>query len=234
MSQEHWLDRMKTAREMAARANVRANEAMKRRADKNKEPHDLEVGDTVWVKEMRVPKGKSPKLSPKAADVEYKVAELTGGGKKHAKVVAVANPLDQRSLHVERLKKVVREPAGLFGEEEEAGDAHDENEFEVERILGHRSSRKGNGIEYFIRWKGFGAAEDSWVPAKGVHADEAVAKYERERMDSKDRRVEIATLTYAEVAKKAQKVSTPRQSPAKKVQKVSTPRRNPARGGKRE
>lgn len=203
MSREHWLDRLKKAREIAARATEEANRKMKERADKGKTPHDLKVGDTVWVKEKRTPPGMSPKLRPKAANVEYTVAELTGGGNKHAKVEAAANPRDQRSVHVDRLKRVVKEPPGIFGEPETTFAEGGTDEFEVERILDHRVGKSGKGLEYYIRWKGYGADEDQWVPATDVKADECVAMYELSLEAKKVRFAEPLTLTYAEVAKKA-------------------------------
>jgi transposase InsO family protein len=219
MSQEHWLDRLKKARELAARRHEEAKARMKQRADEGKEPHSLEVGDKVWVKEMRVPKGVSPKLRAKAANVEYQVAELTGGGGKHARVEAVANPLDQRKVHVERLKKVVLEPPGLFGETAEPAAEPEEDEYEVERILGHRQSRSGRGKEYYIRWKGFGAAEDKWVHEDKVDAEEAIAAYERAASNARDRLADPAVLTYAEAAKKPLGSGTVRRNPARSSRK---------------
>ena len=204
MSKEHWLDRLKKARELAARNNEAANRRMKDREDREKEPHNLAVGDSVWVKEKRVPKGLSSKLRPKAADVQYKVVELTGGGEKHARVEAVSNSLDKRSVHVDRLKRVVDEPLGIFGEEGRSdvvqGDADDV--YEVERILGHRAARSGKGVEYYIRFKGYGADEDRWVAEKDVHASECIAQYEREQAAKKAVLAEPTILTYAEIAKR--------------------------------
>ena len=37
-----------------------------------------------------------------------------------------------------------------------------EAEYEVEQILNHRQKR--NGIEYLVKWRGYGAHEHSWEP----------------------------------------------------------------------
>jgi len=202
MSREHWLDRLKKARELAAQANEAANQRMKERADKGKEPHDLEVGDTVWVKEKRTPPGLSPKLRPKAADVQYQVKGLMGGGRKHALVESLSNPLDQRKVHVDRLKEVVKEPEGIFGEPSTVVPPLGPDEYEVECILAHRPAISGEGVEYYVRWKGYGASEDKWVHEKDVSADECVARYVREQQARQERVIDTP-LTYVEVAKKA-------------------------------
>jgi len=110
-------------------------------------------------------------------------------------VESVANPLDQRKVHIDRLKKVILEPEGIFGEAPTEVEALGVDEYEVERIPGHRSASSGRGVEYYVRWKG--------VPAENIKADECVAKYERDQLAKQDRVTEPATLTYAEVARKA-------------------------------
>ena len=47
--------------------------------------------------------------------------------------------------------------------------------FKVERIL--RKRRRGLGFEYFCRWEGYGAEEDSWEPADNV-ADDLIEDFE--------------------------------------------------------
>jgi hypothetical protein len=226
MSQHHWLDRLKKARELAAQANEEANSRMKERVDQEREPHSIKEGDTVWVQEKRVPSGLSAKLRPKAADVEYEVKELTGGGDKHAKVVAVGNPRDERAVHVERLKPVVQEPEGIFGEEKSTKAKKGNDEFEVERVLDHRKDK--SGTSYLIRWRGFGPQDDSWVAEKDLQADRCLAEYKRHLENSKVKLSEPKVLTYAEVAAKGKAVGS------KTVKKATTSvlpavRRNPPR-----
>ena len=47
--------------------------------------------------------------------------------------------------------------------------------FKVERIL--RKRRRGLGFEYFCRWEGYGAEEDSWEQADNV-ADDLIEDFE--------------------------------------------------------
>ncbi|CAD6193273.1 unnamed protein product [Caenorhabditis auriculariae] len=43
----------------------------------------------------------------------------------------------------------------------------DDSENEVKKILKHRRNKKG-AFEYFVRWKGYGSDEDSWVAEKDM------------------------------------------------------------------
>jgi hypothetical protein len=213
MSREHWLDRLKVAREIAAQANEEAIARMKARADKGAEPHALGVGDTVWVQEKRVPIGLSAKLRPKAANVEYEVKELKGGGGKHAVVAAVNNPRDERKVHVERLKPVKREPSGLFGEAEVPQEQLESDRFEVDRVLDHRSDK--GVVKYLVRWRGFGPQDDSWVKESDLQADECLAEYKRQKANAELRVVEPRVLSYAEVVVKPASRSMPARAAKK-------------------
>src|SRR6266478_4532120 len=59
-----------------------------------------------------------------------------------------------------------------------------EKEYEVEAILASRP--KGKGIEYLIRWKGYGTNEDSWQPERNLsHMDKMLKEYKM-KYPSKD------------------------------------------------
>jgi hypothetical protein len=54
-----------------------------------------------------------------------------------------------------------------------------EEEFEVERILDHRS-RHRNKTEFLVRWSGYGPEHDTWEPEEGlVNAPEILREYWR-------------------------------------------------------
>lgn len=198
-TKEKWLMRLQEARKLAASHQELAATSMKEHFDKNKKPHDFKVGDVVWVREVRVPKGKSGKLRPKASATKYVVTDLKGGSSKHAVVQGEQNSKDVRQVHVDRLKHVVVEQGSLFGEASK-GEVIIEDEpdsFEVELILDERNSKKGK--EYLVRWLGYGPQDDSWILERNLKADEALVEYQR---ISKMKKVsKPVTRSYAEVAK---------------------------------
>ena len=52
-----------------------------------------------------------------------------------------------------------------------------EEEYEVEQIINHQHHGKGHQLQYFIQWKGYSAADDTWEPADQVHTDKLVKSY---------------------------------------------------------
>jgi hypothetical protein len=173
---------------------------LKQRYDKDRKPHDVEVGDLVWIQEKRTPPGVSAKLRPKASEVQYRVEALSGGGDKHVTAVSTANPLDVRKVHVDRTKKVKTEVKELFGEEIPKEKQELSDEYIVDRILGRREE-KGT-VEYLVRWLGYGPQDDQWVKEANVAAPEKIEEFLRAEQLKGVRLSEPKMLTYAEVTKK--------------------------------
>jgi hypothetical protein len=50
---------------------------------------------------------------------------------------------------------------------------HNEQEFVIESVLGHRGDRnRRSTMEFHVRWAGYGEAHDSWEPYKALlHTD---------------------------------------------------------------
>src|SRR5882672_5062633 len=53
-----------------------------------------------------------------------------------------------------------------------------EEEWEIKKILGHRTYRKKK--QYLIQWKGYAPAHDSWIDESGLHAPELLADYKKQ------------------------------------------------------
>ena len=53
-----------------------------------------------------------------------------------------------------------------------------EEEWEVEKILGHWTYRKKK--QYLIRWKGYAPVHDSWANESGLHTPELLADYKQQ------------------------------------------------------
>jgi hypothetical protein len=56
----------------------------------------------------------------------------------------------------------------------------DGKDYEVKAILHHRKNKKG-GYEYKVRWKGYGAEDDTWEPTKSFNTKEAINVYWKRR-----------------------------------------------------
>jgi transposase InsO family protein len=70
--------------------------------------------------------------------------------------------------------RISRPPPDIIGGEEE---------WEVERILDHRTRRVNRRIvvEYLVKWRGYPDSDNSWEPASNVHADDLVREYQQRR-----------------------------------------------------
>ncbi len=53
-----------------------------------------------------------------------------------------------------------------------------EEEFEVERIVAHRTFGQSKRLQYLIKWKGYPESDNSWEPADQVHAPDLVKHYQ--------------------------------------------------------
>ncbi|XP_011866443.1 PREDICTED: chromobox protein homolog 5-like [Vollenhovia emeryi] len=61
-------------------------------------------------------------------------------------------------------------------ENNEQNDKETAKEFEVEKIIEVRFKKNGTK-EFLIRWKGFGAADDTWEPEKNLNCSELIARF---------------------------------------------------------
>ena len=66
-----------------------------------------------------------------------------------------------------------------------------QEEFEVEKILDSRL--RYSRLEYLVRWKGYGRADDTWVPAKDVKAARLIREFHSAHPQA-PRRISAATF----------------------------------------
>ncbi|CCA71872.1 hypothetical protein PIIN_05807 [Serendipita indica DSM 11827] len=63
------------------------------------------------------------------------------------------------------------------GSDEEEEDDDDEV-YEIERIIHHKNNHFGRGVRgYFVKWKGYPDAENSWVNENDCNAEEIIKEY---------------------------------------------------------
>ena len=53
-----------------------------------------------------------------------------------------------------------------------------EEEYEVEHVLAKRRIGRRHQLQYLVKWKGYPDAENQWISAQDMSADEAIAEFE--------------------------------------------------------
>ena len=171
------LDRLREARKEADAALRLSKEQMKRDQELGtRKAYTFQVGDKVWVsaKNIKVHQA-SDKLGPRQLG-PYEVIERVGDLDYRLKLPPTLKIHDV--LHVDRLSPYRgNEANGLLPPPPEPVQVDGEEEYEVEKILDSRVYRRQ--FQYLIQWKGYGEGENSWEPAKNVHADKAIKEFHR-------------------------------------------------------
>ena len=53
-----------------------------------------------------------------------------------------------------------------------------EEEYKVKYILAKRRTGRCHQLQYFVKWKGYPDADNQWIDAQDMSADEAIAEFE--------------------------------------------------------
>ena len=175
-----WLDNLNKSKEVAHSAIFKANETMARYANKKRRPHTFVVGDQVYLSTKNlVPEGftGARKLMPKFCG-PFKILRAINDVTFR---LDLPQPIRDRGIHKAFHARLLR-PAHSLPDDSRTPpppepvlfDNH-EPEYEVERILKHRSRR--GCTQYLVKWTGYPDTENSWVNEADLHTPDLLRTY---------------------------------------------------------
>ena len=175
-----FVERMKRIHKEAGAALRKAQEDMKRQADRGrKETEDWKKGDRVLLstKDLVFKERPARKLVDRYIG-PYTVEEVIS-----TNAVKLRLPTSMRIHPVVNVSRIVRYKEQVEGQKKEEGkpiEIEGVEEWEIEKIL---NKRKIRGIDkYLVRWKGFTAEHDTWERKEDLgNAREVLEEFEGRR-----------------------------------------------------
>lgn len=157
-------------------------------ANQKRREHQFKIGDSVWLsaKDLNF-ESRAPKLAPRnygpfeitqrVGEVAYKL-KLPDQWKIHPVFhVSKLKPNNEEGEHFPDREKEVTRPPPLQ-------DIDGEQEYEVERVVGDRTRKKGRKTikEYLVLWKGYPEWESTWEPESNLQkAQDAIHDFDQQQ-----------------------------------------------------
>jgi len=189
---EEFAREMKERHKKARAALVKAQEEMKRQADRNrKEAEEYRVGDKVLISTkdflMELMKRVTKKLTEKFIR-PYVVKKIVSEN-----AVELELPVSLRIHPVVNVRRIVKYREQVEGQKKislPSVEVADEKEYEVEKIL-DRQERRGK-TKYLVKWKGYIAEENTWKGLENLkNVMEKIEEFEKGRFEEEIRRIRI-------------------------------------------
>ena len=178
---EKFVTKIKEIQEEAKAALEKAQEEMKRYADRKRaEVNEYKVGDLVMLStkdlKYQMVGRRMEKLTERFIG-PYRIKKIVSS---NAVELELPNTVKIHSVvNVSRIQRYVGQVEGQRKEQPAPVVIKGEEEWEVERILNKRRIREKD--KYLVQWKGFTAESDTWEREENLeNAKEAIEGYERE------------------------------------------------------
>ena len=169
------IDLWKQARKRANQLIVQAQSRWRKARDKKVE---FKIGDKVWLEGRNL---KSDRPSIKLSAKRYRPFKITKvlspityqlqlplSWKIHNVFhIDLLTPYKETTMH---RPNFIEPPPDLIDGEEE---------YEVEAILDLRRYGRGRKLQYLVQWRGYSDAENQWVDAKDIHADQLLDQFRK-------------------------------------------------------
>lgn len=182
-----FLSEIQRAQSTAKKAITRAQAAMERYANQSRRPHSFQVGDQVLLSTQNLKLDAysgAHKLMPKACG-PFRVLEKVNPVTFRLDLPAVMHRRGlHNAFHVSTLRPYQAD--AMFSRTLPPAPAVElsdgTQEYEVERIVRHR--RRGNRIEYLVKWLGYPDHENTWQTSEDLaNAQQCLSAYHQRAAD---------------------------------------------------
>jgi chromobox protein 1 len=59
-----------------------------------------------------------------------------------------------------------------------------EEEYQVERIMGHQKMGQVKELQYLVKWLGYPDSNNTWEPVAQIHAPDLIKQYQQQHRSS--------------------------------------------------
>ena len=178
---EKFIEKMKEIQEEAKAALGKAQEEMKKYADRKRgEVDDYKVGDLVMLStkdlKYQMVGRRTEKLTERFVS-PYKIKKIVSSNAVELELPSTIKI--HLVVNVSRIRRYIGQVEGQRKEQPAPVTIKGEEEWEVEHILNKRKIRGKD--KYLVHWKGFMAESDTWEGRENLkNAKEAIKEFEKE------------------------------------------------------